>query len=45
METNKETILRDFIAQVWNKKDFDCVEKYVNPEYVVFLDTGDLGKE
>lgn len=38
---DNETILRDFIDQVWNKKDIDSVERFVNPEYTIYIDTGD----
>lgn len=38
---NKELFLREFMEEIWNKKDFDLVEKYVNPEYKIFLDTAD----
>jgi steroid delta-isomerase-like uncharacterized protein len=34
-------ILKEFMESVWNKKDFDSVEKFVDAEYTVHLDTGD----
>lgn len=39
---SNETILRDFIERVWNKKDFAAVAKFVNPAYTIHLDTGDF---
>jgi len=38
---NKESFLRGFIEEVWNKQGFDKVEKYVHSEYTVHLDTAD----
>jgi steroid delta-isomerase-like uncharacterized protein len=38
---NNETILKDFIEQVWNKKDFSVVEALVDNEYTVYKDNGD----
>ncbi len=38
---NKEILLREFISEIWNKKNFERVEKYVHPEYTVYLDTAD----
>lgn len=36
-----ENILSEFIEQVWNKKDFSVIEKYVDSEYTIHLDTAD----
>jgi steroid delta-isomerase-like uncharacterized protein len=38
---NKESFLREFMSEIWNKKNFDKVEKYVYPEYTVYIDTAD----
>ena len=38
---NKESFLRAFMEDIWNKKQFDLVEKYVHPEYTIHLDTTD----
>ncbi len=38
---NKEAFLREFIEEVWNKKNFDKVEKYIHSQYTVYLDPGD----
>ena len=37
----KEIFLSEFIEQVWNKKDFDSIEKYVDSNYTIYLDTAD----
>jgi hypothetical protein len=36
-----ETIVKDFIETVWNKKDIESVVKFVADEYTVYLDNGD----
>ena len=36
-----ESILREFIDRVWNKKDFGSVSQFVAPEYTIHIDTGD----
>ncbi|MBN2639503.1 MAG: ester cyclase [Bacteroidales bacterium] len=38
---NKENNLREFIEEIWNKKKFEKVEKYVHPQYTVHLDDED----
>jgi steroid delta-isomerase-like uncharacterized protein len=38
---NKESFLRAFMEDIWNKKQFDLVETYVHPEYKIHLDTTD----
>jgi len=38
---NKEQFLRGFIDEVWNKQEFDKVEKYIHSEYTIYLDTAD----
>ncbi len=38
---NKEFFLREFMTNIWNKKNFDKVEQYVHKEYTVHLDTSD----
>jgi steroid delta-isomerase-like uncharacterized protein len=38
---NKESFLRQFMEDIWNKKNFDKVAHYVHPEYTVHLDTTD----
>lgn len=38
---NKASFLREFMEEIWNKKDFDKVEKYIHPEYSIYLDTAD----
>ncbi|WP_025664725.1 ester cyclase [Aquimarina megaterium] len=38
---NKESFLREFMTEIWNKKKFDKVEQYVHPEYTIHLDTAD----
>lgn len=37
----KEKILKDFMDQVWNQQRKDLVEKFVDKEYRIQLDTGD----
>ena len=38
---NRETFLRDFMDEIWNKQSFDKVEQYVHKEYIIHLDTND----
>ncbi len=38
---NKESILREFMDEIWNKQRFDKVEQYVHKEYTIHLDTTD----
>ena len=33
--------LREFMNEVWNKKNFNKFEKYIHPEYTIYLDTAD----
>jgi len=36
-----EAFLTDFMEEIWNAKNFEKVEKYVHPEYTIYLDTAD----
>jgi steroid delta-isomerase-like uncharacterized protein len=36
-----EIILRNFMQKVWNEKDFNSIAAFVNPEYLIDIDTGD----
>jgi steroid delta-isomerase-like uncharacterized protein len=38
---DNETILRNFIEQVWNKKDVESIAKFVAEAYTIHLDNGD----
>ncbi len=38
---NKEAFSREFMDEIWNKKNFDKVANYVHPEYTIYLDTTD----
>lgn len=38
---NKAAFLQEFINEIWNKKNFDKVERYVHSEYTIHLDTAD----
>ena len=38
---SKETFLREFMEAVWNNKDFDKIERFVDPEYTIHLDAAD----
>ena len=38
---DKEVFLRDFMEEIWNKKNFAAVEKYVHSEYKIHLDNAD----
>ena len=38
----KEKFLREFMQKVWNEKDFDSIPLFVDNEYTIHLDTGDL---
>lgn len=38
---NKESFLRDFMTEIWNKKKFDKISQYVHPKYTIYLDTAD----
>ena len=37
----KESFLREFMTEIWNKQSFDKVEQYVHKEYTIHLDTSD----
>jgi steroid delta-isomerase-like uncharacterized protein len=36
-----ESILREFLQNVWNEKDINSVHQFVHPSYTVHIDTGD----
>ena len=38
---NKESFLREFVNEIWNKKRFDKVEQYVHTKYTIHLDNSD----
>ncbi len=38
---SNETILRDFIQQVWNEKNVDSIPEFVHPAYTIHTDNGD----
>lgn len=38
---NKEIFLREFMDDVWNKKNVANIKKYIHPEYTVYLDPAD----
>lgn len=38
---DKEKNLREFIEEIWNKKNFDKVEQYVDSNYTIHLDNDD----
>jgi hypothetical protein len=38
---NKEILLREFMTEIWNQKNFDKVELYVHKKYSIHLDTTD----
>lgn len=38
---NKESFLREFMDEIWNKKNFDKIEDYVHSTYTIHLDPGD----
>ena len=38
---NKKQFLAEFMEEVWNRKDLECIAKYVHSEYEVKLDPGD----
>lgn len=38
---DKVSFLMGFMDNIWNKKQFDMVEKYVHPEYTIRLDNAD----
>ena len=38
---NNEAIVRNFMEQVWNKKDLSVVDAFVESEYTIYNDNGD----
>jgi|TARA_R110000744_G_scaffold219390_3_gene338107 steroid delta-isomerase-like uncharacterized protein len=38
---NKEAFLREYIDEIWNKKNFNKIQQYIHPEYTIYLDTND----
>jgi len=38
---NKEAFLRKFMEEIWNNKNFDKVEQFIDKEYTIHLDTAD----
>ncbi|WP_271766248.1 ester cyclase [Aquimarina algiphila] len=38
---NKESFLREFMDEIWNKQSFDKVKEYIHKEYTIHLDTTD----
>ena len=38
---NKAVFLREFMDEIWNKKNIDKVEDYVHEAYTIHLDPGD----
>jgi len=38
---HKVNFLREFMDEVWNKQDFNKVEKYVHSDYTIYIDTAD----
>ncbi|MCE4565359.1 ester cyclase [Maribellus sp. CM-23] len=38
---NKESFLREFMHEVWNKKNLEKIEKYIHNQYTIHLDPGD----
>jgi len=38
---NKESFLKEFMEEVWNKKNFQKISHYVHHEYTIHLDPGD----
>ena len=39
--TNNETLIRQFIQQVWNDKISGSIAQFVSPAYTIHLDNGD----
>ncbi|MCW3093798.1 MAG: hypothetical protein JWP81_4867 [Ferruginibacter sp.] len=35
-------ILKEFMQKVWNEKDFDSIQLFVDRDYKIHLDSGDL---
>jgi len=38
---NKDLFLREFMEEIWNKKNLDKVEQYLHEEYTIHLDPTD----
>ncbi len=38
---NKESFLREFMDEVWNKKNFQKIGQFVHNQYTIHLDPGD----
>ena len=38
---NKELFLREFMDDIWNKKNIEKVKQYVHPEYTIHVDNAD----
>lgn len=38
---DKASFLREFMDEVWNKKNLEKIEHYLHPEYKIHLDPGD----
>ena len=38
---NKESFLREFMEEVWNKKNFQKINQYIHNEYTIHLDQDD----
>jgi steroid delta-isomerase-like uncharacterized protein len=38
---NKESFLREFMDEIWNKKNFAKVQNYLHPAYTIHLDASD----
>lgn len=38
---DKDIFVRKFMSEIWNKKNFDKIEKFVHKEYTIHLDTSD----
>ena len=40
-QMSNEMLLQEFIEEVWNRKGFDKIEKYVHSEYTIYVDNTD----
>ncbi|WP_339916323.1 ester cyclase [Yeosuana marina] len=38
---NKESFIKEFMNEIWNKKKVDSIAKYVHKEYTIHLDEAD----
>jgi steroid delta-isomerase-like uncharacterized protein len=36
-----EIVLRNFMQRIWNEKDINSIAEFVDPEYIIHVDTGD----